>query len=162
MSRTKRPPPAASHAAEMMRTLLFLCTGNYYRSRYAEELFNHRAARGGLGWTAQSRGLAIERGVHNVGPLSPFVLEALQQRGLSAQGAQRLPLACAAADFAAAGHIVALDETEHRPLLRERFPAWEIRTEYWQVADVEVVAPEIALRAIDREIDVLLARLQLL
>jgi protein-tyrosine phosphatase len=23
--------------------ILFLCTGNYYRSRYAEELFNFRA-----------------------------------------------------------------------------------------------------------------------
>ena len=146
----------------MTQTLLFLCTGNYYRSRYAEELFNHRAARGGFGWTAQSRGLAIERGANNVGPLSPFVLEALQQRGLSAQAVQRLPLACSAADFAAAGHIVALDETEHRPLLRERFPAWEIRTEYWQVGDVELVAPEIALRAIDREIDALVGRLRLL
>jgi protein-tyrosine-phosphatase len=35
-----------------MKTLLFLCTGNYYRSRYAEELFNHHAARGGLLWQA--------------------------------------------------------------------------------------------------------------
>ena len=41
-----------------MKTLLFLCTGNYYRSRYAEELFNHRAAPAGLNWRAQSRGLA--------------------------------------------------------------------------------------------------------
>ncbi|MGM4967020.1 hypothetical protein AB7714_26215 [Tardiphaga sp. 1201_B9_N1_1] len=32
----------------MARTVLFLCTGNYYRSRYAEELFNHLARRAGL------------------------------------------------------------------------------------------------------------------
>ena len=25
------------------KTVLFLCTGNYYRSRFAEELFNHEA-----------------------------------------------------------------------------------------------------------------------
>ena len=25
-------------AASLMRTVLFLCTGNYYRSRFAEEL----------------------------------------------------------------------------------------------------------------------------
>ena len=64
-----------------MKTVLFLCTGNYYRSRFAEELFNHRAEHAGLDWIAQSRGLAIERGVNNVGPISPFALEGLKDRG---------------------------------------------------------------------------------
>jgi protein-tyrosine phosphatase len=105
-----------------MKTLLFLCTGNYYRSRYAEELFNHRAARSGLKWQAQSRGLAIERGIDNVGPLSRFALEALAERGLVAQGAHRLPQQCTAIDLTTADHIVALDQSEHRPLMRERFP----------------------------------------
>ena len=45
-----------------VKTVLFLCTGNYYRSRFAEELFNHEAGRAGLYWTAQSRGFALERG----------------------------------------------------------------------------------------------------
>jgi protein-tyrosine phosphatase len=43
-----------------VKTILFLCTGNYYRSRFAEELFNHHAERAGLYWVAQSRGLALE------------------------------------------------------------------------------------------------------
>jgi protein-tyrosine phosphatase len=72
-----------------MKTLLLLCTGNYYRSRYAEELFNHGAERIPLTWRAQSRGLAIERGINNVGPLSPFALEALKDRGLVAQAGER-------------------------------------------------------------------------
>jgi len=38
------------------RTVLFLCTGNYYRSRHAEAVFNHHAERLGLGWRAVSRG----------------------------------------------------------------------------------------------------------
>ncbi len=38
--------------------VLFLCTGNYYRSRYAEEIFNHQAGLEGLGWHAFSRGVA--------------------------------------------------------------------------------------------------------
>lgn len=44
---------------EETRTILFLCTGNYYRSRHAEAVFNHHAAAVGLGWRATSRGLAL-------------------------------------------------------------------------------------------------------
>jgi protein-tyrosine-phosphatase len=43
-----------------VKTVLFLCTGNYYRSRFAEELFNYEAERASLPWIAQSRGLALE------------------------------------------------------------------------------------------------------
>ena len=53
-----------------MRTVLFLCTGNYYRSRFAEIVFNSLAREAGLAWRAESRGLAVERGAGNVGPLS--------------------------------------------------------------------------------------------
>jgi protein-tyrosine phosphatase len=49
------------------RTVRFLCTGNYYRSRFAEALFISVAVRMGLPWRASSRGLALERGVNNVG-----------------------------------------------------------------------------------------------
>jgi protein-tyrosine phosphatase len=101
-----------------IKTVLFLCTGNYYRSRFAEELFNHRAAQTQIGWQAQSRALAVERGANNVGPLSPFVLQGLKARGLSAQGGGRMPLQCVAIDLENAHRIVALHEPEHRPLLR--------------------------------------------
>jgi protein-tyrosine phosphatase len=142
-----------------MKRLLFLCTGNYYRSRFAEELFNHHAARRGMPWAAQSRALALERGKHNVGPISPFALKALAERGLVAQGGDRLPQQCALIDLQTADHIVALDETEHRPLLHERFPDWEARVEYWHVADVELISPTIALAEIEKQIDLLLSRL---
>jgi protein-tyrosine phosphatase len=46
------------------RTVLFLRTGNYHRSRVAEVLFNSVARKMGLPWRASSRGLALERGVH--------------------------------------------------------------------------------------------------
>jgi protein-tyrosine phosphatase len=39
------------------RKILFLCTGNFYRSRFAEELFNHLARQKRLDWVADSRGL---------------------------------------------------------------------------------------------------------
>ena len=64
------------------RTVLFLCTGNYYRSRFAEILFNSVAGKMGLAWQASSRGLALERGINNVGPMAVSAVQALEARGL--------------------------------------------------------------------------------
>ena len=139
-----------------MKTLLFLCTGNYYRSRFAEELFNHRVPHAGLSWIAKSRALAIERGISNVGSLAPFAVRALEERGLAARGANRPPQRCTITDLKAADWIVALNETEHRPLLLERFPGWEQRVEYWHVGDVDVALPAAALNSIENEIQLLL------
>lgn len=143
-----------------MSTVLFLCTGNYYRSRFAEELFNHRAAMLGLGWTARSRALAIERGATNVGPVSPLALAALDMRGVAARGRDRMPARCTPADLDAADLIVALSELEHRGLMLERFPAWAGRAIYWQVEDIGVTPADIALALVERQIESLLTALR--
>jgi hypothetical protein len=73
---------AAGDNGAAVRTVLFLCTGNYYRSRFAEVFFNHHGAKAGLTWRAVSRGLAIEFGVHNVGPLSAHAALRLRELGI--------------------------------------------------------------------------------
>ena len=50
--------------------VLFLCTGNYYRSRYAEEVFNYITKVEGLAWRAFSRGVAERGSPENIGPMS--------------------------------------------------------------------------------------------
>jgi predicted translation initiation factor SUI1 len=136
-------------------TVLFLCTGNYYRSRYAEILFNSVAGKMGLPWRASSRGLALERGVNNVGPMEVSAVKALEARGLRAVAEfGRFPIQATVEDFEAAHWIVALKEAEHLPLLHERFPAWAEKVEFWQVDD----APE-ALALIEQEVMYLTARL---
>ena len=147
-------------ARPISQTVLFLCTGNYYRSRFAEELFNHKAAASGTPWQAQSRALAIERGANNVGPLSPFAVRGLTARGCSVREGGRVPLQCTAADLETAHRIIALNEPEHRPLIRARFAEWESRVQFWQVEDVEYVRPEVALAAIEKQIDALLGALR--
>src|SRR6516164_4815793 len=107
------------------KTVLFLCTGNYYRSRFAETLFNSVAGKMNLPWKALSRGLALERGVNNVGPMALSAVKALEARGLRAVAEfGRFPIQATSADFEAAHWIVALKEDEHLPLLKERFPGW--------------------------------------
>ena len=130
------------------KNVLFLCTGNYYRSRFAEILFNSVAEKMGLPWRASSRGLALECGVNNVGPMAVAAVKALESRGLRAVAeCARLPTQVTGDDFAAAGWIVALKEAEHLPLLQERFPAWAEKVEFWHVDD----APEV-LHLSEREV----------
>src|SRR6516165_4376069 len=136
-------------------TVLFLCTGNYYRSRFAEVLFNSVAGKMGLPWRASSRGLALERGVNNVGPMEASAIKALETRGLRAVPEfARFPIQVTVEDFEAAHWIVALKEAEHLLLLQERYPAWAEKVEFWQVDDT----PEV-LGLIEREVMDLTARL---
>ena len=82
------------------KTVLFLCTGNYYRSRFAEVLFNSVAGKMGLPWRASSRGLALERGVNNVGPMAASAVKALEAMGVRAGDAfARLPAQVTADDL---------------------------------------------------------------
>ncbi len=137
------------------KTVLFLCTGNYYRSRFAEVLFNSVAGRMALPWQASSRGLAVERGVNNVGPMAVAAIAALKAMGVrAAEAVTRLPAQVTTDDLEGAALIVALKHAEHLPLLQERFPAWAEKVEFWQVDD----APG-ALASIEREIMDLTARL---
>jgi protein-tyrosine phosphatase len=137
------------------KTVLFLCTGNYYRSRYAECLFNSLAAKMRLPWRADSRALALERGTLNVGPMAPAALKALAAAGIrNGDALVRMPAPVTATDLEAAARIVALKRDEHRPLVEERHPDWAPRIEYWHVDE----APE-AIAAIDSEVHRLIARL---
>jgi len=140
--------------------ILFLCTGNYYRSRYAEELFNFRARNEGLAWRAFSRGLAERGSPENVGPMSRFALQALLARGIEPEGAGRLPLPCSATDFGEAALVIALKEAEHRPMVEQRFPDMLPMVRFWDVDDVPFAEPAVALALIDDLLDGLIARLR--
>ncbi|MBX9678885.1 MAG: hypothetical protein K2X38_08970 [Gemmataceae bacterium] len=142
-------------ASRTKKNVLFLCTGNYYRSRYAELVFNSAASRMGLPWEATSRGLAIERGINNVGPIAKSTLEAAISLGVRPGDAcTRMPCAVSEAEFAAAARVVALKKDEHLPLMEERFPAWASKIEYWAIEDEPGVLP-----LIEKEVNGLIARL---
>jgi len=142
-----------------MRHILFLCTGNYYRSRYAEAMFNHRAARRRLDWRAFSRGLAT----HLAPPvgLSPHSTLRMLERGIPRETTGRNPVQVTEKDFQRAERIVALKESEHRPLLAKLHPAWENRVEYWEISDLDAALPEVALASIEAHVMNLLTDLEL-
>lgn len=141
-----------------MQQILFLCTGNYYRSRYAEILFNWRADTLQLPWQAFSRGLDPDP--RNAGPMSRNTMAALKAEGIPFESYLRFPIRAAAADFATAQHIVAVKEAEHRPLIATHFTDWLEHVEFWHVHDLDCSGPEEALPHLEREVTALLERLQ--
>jgi protein-tyrosine phosphatase len=140
--------------------VLFLCTGNYYRSRYAEELFNYLARTEGLAWRAFSCGAAEKGSPDNFGPMSLFAREALAAKGIKPEGGLRNPRPCSLTGFDEAQLVIALKEAEHRPLIERRFPEVANRVIYWQVDDVAFVHPSIALAMIDNDVRELISALK--
>jgi protein-tyrosine phosphatase len=136
--------------------VLFICTGNYYRSRYAELYFNARATPM-LGWRAESRGFCLS--ADNVGPIAACVPDRLSTCALPVPAATRFPLQLQEQDLIRANRIIALDEVEHRSYVETLFPAWRQRIGYWRVSDVAGMRVEEALRAIEHEVDALLDEL---
>lgn len=132
----------------MKRRVLFLCTGNYYRSRFAEALF---AAWGPSEWQASSRGLWQGEN-RNPGPLSRYTREALHRLRVVYGDAERYPLAVQEHDFLEATRIIALEDAEHRPMIESRFPQHLDRVEFWSIPDIPRWEPERALAAIEERV----------
>ncbi len=120
-------------------TVLFICTGNYYRSRFSEALFNHLARRDGSPWRAFSRGVAIDLAPPG---LSPFTRTALLARGIALDLTTPDRVALTDTDLAQATHRVALKEAEHRNYIRRDFPTWDAQVEYWHFHDLDCATAE--------------------
>jgi protein-tyrosine phosphatase len=132
--------------AHQTKWVLFICSGNYYRSRFAEAVFNHRALQSRTTWRAFSRGLAI----HLVdGDLSPHTEEGLRHRGIDRALAGPTRTMLGEPDLRKASRVIALKEQEHRPLMQQMFPQWADRITYWRVHDLDCIGPEEALPQIE-------------
>ncbi|MBU6359661.1 MAG: low molecular weight phosphatase family protein [Chloroflexi bacterium] len=136
----------------MPKQLLFLCSGNYYRSRFAEHWFNALARQYKLDWVADSRGLADDLTV-NIGPIANATVEALAQRGVVLPTPHRYPLPTIAADFVQADWVIALKEAEHRPMMQRKFAAWADRITYWHIHDLDIWSADEGLSILATELE---------
>jgi protein-tyrosine phosphatase len=133
-----------------MNNILFICTGNYYRSRFAEIVFNDVAKRQKLAAIAYSRGFRLNP-EKNKGILSPHAISYLSLISISCEQPGQ-PTRLAAADLKGASVIIVLDEKEHRPMMRQFFPEWEHRVRYWNFEDDYLVSPSNVLPALKEKV----------
>ena len=142
-----------------MQTVLFICTANYYRSRFCEHWFNHLATQQHRDCVATSRAVALELGAENVGPISPLAIQGLRDRGVQLPDQFRTPQQLTTTDLQSATHVIVLDADEHRPHMATKFPDWADRVTYWSVGDLHVATPALALATAEREVRALIDRL---
>lgn len=144
-----------------MKSLLFLCTGNYYRSRFCEAYFNHQALHQALAWRADSRGLAPDMTAFgNIGPLSPHTRQALNALGVNLAAPPRDPCPVYPDDFNRSDRVIALSRAEHQPMVERFFPAYQATIEYWEIGDLPIAAPAAAIPMMIAAVDQLIETLR--
>ena len=122
------------------KRVLFICSGNYYRSRLAEILFNHEAAAAGLAWESGSRGLLKARELKGMSGHTATYLKEAELTHLAAE--PRDPIPIDVEDLTGSDLIVAMCREEHQPMIEQKFlslakalhKAGRIR--FWNVYDV--------------------------
>ncbi len=142
----------------MDKKLLFICTGNYYRSRFAEIFFNAQAAKFDLSWKADSRG--IETSTYNIGPIYPLVLIRLEMLGISTKTKARKPIQLSERDLESADLVIALNAEEHIPLMGQQFANWVDKILYWNIPDLNLMEAEEALSKLEKNVTALVQQLQ--
>jgi protein-tyrosine phosphatase len=157
-ARTRGPLLRLEEAVKAVeRRVLFICTGNFYRSRFAEAVFNHHARTRLPGCSAFSRGLSLHP---PQGDLSPYTVRALEERGIALSHTAPRCATLTEADLAIADRRIALKEREHRPLIARQFPEWEAHIQFWDVSDVDYVPAAEALPLIEQQVLALIEELE--
>ncbi len=122
------------------KRVLFICSGNYYRSRLAEILFNHEAAAGSLAWEAGSRGLLKARELKGLSGHTTAYLKAAELAHLAAE--PRDPISIDVQDLTDSALIIAMCREEHQPMIEQKFLSLAKalhkagRVRFWNVYDV--------------------------
>lgn len=137
--------------------ILFVCTGNYYRSRFAEALFNFRATQANLFWRAFSAGLAVDTSPPGLSPHAKNGLR-LMRIPVGLTDSRKRPFTLS--HIETADRCIALQEAEHRPMISAAFPEVLGRIEFWDVPDLPEMSPAEALSRIRERVDSLIEQLE--
>ncbi|MFH5832421.1 low molecular weight phosphatase family protein [Halalkalibaculum sp. DA3122] len=143
-----------------MNSVLFVCTGNYYRSRMAEELFNFWAPVTDLSWEAHSAGLREDMSKSpNEGPISKHAVRMLAQNGFPVSSSKRYPRSIEKEELEVHNVVICLHRTEHEPMIQKRFPKNNSEILFWEVPDIQYMEPEEAFSRIKRQVHQLISLL---
>lgn len=138
-----------------MNKILFVCTGNYYRSRFAEIYFNVQSEKRNLDWNAFSKGFDISNN-SNIGLISNHVICELQELKISLPNDLTFPKILTENDLMQAKKIIAMNLSEHKPFVLKQFPTWIDKFTFWSIYDLYEEEASLSLKKLKNKIDQLL------
>ncbi|MFM2480378.1 low molecular weight phosphatase family protein [Celerinatantimonas sp. YJH-8] len=143
-----------------MKQVLFLCTGNYYRSRLAEEYFNYWAARLNLPYRASSRALLQDLShTGNKGTIAAHVRNILDHLAITGRAIERAPKSVTYEELEQSDYIFAMDQREHQPLVDAYYPEFKMKFRYFSIGDDDIEPVAIATERLMNQLDLWIARL---
>ncbi|WP_370980529.1 low molecular weight phosphatase family protein [Agaribacterium sp. ZY112] len=144
-----------------MKKILFLCTGNYYRSRFSEEYFNYHCKERKLNWSADSMGIQRDfTGNGNVGPIAAQTLAKLDELGINPQAHTRMPKHVQTEHFNEYDRVIAVSIDEHEPMMKLIWSDSELeKIEFFEVEDLHIYGHEVAFPILIKSLDKLISDL---
>lgn len=133
-----------------MIRVLFIGTMNTYRSRFAEIYLNHISTEDNLPITSYSVGFETNSSSRQL--LDLDTLEYCKKLDIPI-ASLRTPTQVMKFHFENFDHVIAMDETEHREMMRAYFPEWENKISYWMVHNKEYYSYEKALEKLKANLD---------
>lgn len=153
--------PSRTSADYQETLVLFICTGNFYRSRHAEALFNWYALEKSLPARAFSRGLLTSIVADEPTLISTDTQERLTTLGIPLELTGRAPVQLQVQDLEKAHHIVALKKDEHHAMMVASHPEWADKINYWHMHDIDFEEPVHVLPKIEDQVRNLMEELKL-
>ncbi len=139
---------------------LFVCTGNFYRSRHAEAFFNWHATKLDLRHRAFSRGLLTSLVADEPTLISRDTQRRMGELGIPMHLTGEAPTQLRRRDLERAHHTIALKRDEHYAMMLESHPEWADRIDYWAVHDIDCAHPDEALPQIEKQVLELVQKLR--
>ena len=121
-----------------MYKILFICTGNFYRSKFCEAFMENEGKVLKIPIRTMSRGFEIslaDKVASIYGETSPYTIQRLDQLGIDCGKVKKRRTPVSQHDINSNDIIVIIDKAEHSPYM-ENFDFPENRTVFWEVKDI--------------------------
>lgn len=141
------------------KKITFVCSGNYYRSRYAESYFNYISDVLGLPYQADSFGLAVHLAddlAKEHGEISPFSRKKLEDAGIPEKYFNRDRKSLTKDDIESSDFIIAMDKEEHVPMIKEKFPKYIHQFNFFEIKDIFDWEPEKTLSESQKKVEMII------